>query len=77
MKKLSATVKVLAVFLCDDAHSCGDEAATTMLTVHMGDKIYGFYSRHALMGGTGSDKDPMIYYGYLEGYFDDKQHYST
>lgn len=53
------------------------EAAPTVLTVHMGDKIFGFYSRHALMGGTGSDKEPMIYYGYLEGYFDDKQHYST
>lgn len=48
------------------------ESAPTVLTVYTEDKIYGFYSRHELIRDTGRDGNPVIYYGYLEGYADNE-----
>lgn len=53
------------------------ESEPTVLTVYIENKIYGFYSRHELTGGTGMKGDPIIYYGYLEGYSDGDIYYSA
>lgn len=51
-----------------------DRAMSTVLTVYEDDKIYGFYSNHHI---SKENEKCMIYYGFLEGYYDGEDYYSS
>lgn len=51
-----------------------DRAMPTVLTVYEDDKIYGFYSNYEI---SRENEDSMIYYGFLEGYYDGENYYFT
>lgn len=51
-----------------------DRAMPTVLTVYEDDKIYGFYSNYRV---SRENEDSMTFYGFLEGYYDGENYYST
>lgn len=51
-----------------------ERAMPTVLTVYEDDKIYGFYSSYEVFG---ENEDSMTYYGFLQGYYDGENYYST